>query len=169
MGMCVRQNGGRVDGSCRSVDCHSLFSSAPVIIFSLIIFPWQLIAFYYMHPTNNPGESLHTRTHVHSCACARTHTLTQHIKERCLLTSDSCVRLRITPPCWVSARGNREKAFDFSCSVGRKGGWRGTAVKFINSNDLPVKASSFFSTRPNINKHNHVQMSPNEMWQFYWA
>lgn len=27
-------------------------------------FPWQLIAFYYMHHTYNPGESFHTHTHT---------------------------------------------------------------------------------------------------------
>lgn len=69
--------------------CQWLFSSVPVIIFSLIISPWQLIAFYYKHHTSNPVESLHTHTHTHT---------TQPIKERCL-TSDSCVPLRITPPC----------------------------------------------------------------------
>ena len=42
-------------------------------------------------------------------------------------------------------------------------GGRVMAVKFINSSDLPVKASSIFSTTPNINKHNHVKISPNEM------
>lgn len=101
----------RVVGGCWSLDCHSLFNPVSVIIFSLIIFLWQLIAFYYMHHTSNVRRSPHPDTHT-------------HFKERCLLTSDSCVRLRITTPCWVSARGNRERERLISHAVwgGREGG-----------------------------------------------
>lgn len=130
----------RILGSCWSVR-HALFISVPVIIFILIISPWQLIAFYH---TDNPGD---------------THTHTQHIKEGSLLTSDSCVQLTITPPCWVFAKGNKRESVWFSCSVGRKGGWRGMAAKFINSSDLPVKASAFFF---NQTEHKQTQSCANE-------
>lgn len=51
-----------------------------------------------------------------------------------------------------------------SMAVGEGQQW-----KVINSRDLPAKAASIFPGRLNINKHNHVQMSLNEMWQFYWT
>lgn len=153
----VRENEGKAS-------CHSLISSLPVIICSLIISSWQLIAFYYTLNTNNPGESP---------PLTRTETYTDTAYQRKMSvdvwqlrssqdhsTTLSFCQKKQKESVWFLMQSGEEEGF---------GGWRGTAVKFINSSDLPVKASHFFPPRLNINKHNHVQMSPNEMWQFYWA
>lgn len=150
------KNGGERLGAADQI-CHSLFSSLPVIICSLIIFFWQMIAFYYMHHTNNPDESLHTHAHTHSISkkdvCWR---LTA------LLHSGSLHHVEI-----LSKESKRKRLISHAAWGGRKGGegqrWNSLIPAICQSKLL------FFPTRPNINKHNHVQMSPNEMWQFHWA
>lgn len=101
----------------------------PLIIVSLIIFPWQLIAFTTLIIQEDRPNS----THAYAI-----------IKEERVLMCDSCVQLRIIRHVELLPEETERKcfSFDFSCSAVRKGEWR-TAGKFINSTHLPVKASAF--------------------------
>lgn len=150
--LCVRE---KIKGEWFRADdhCHSLFSSVPVIIFSLIIFPWQLIAFYCMHHTNNPGER-QTHTHTQSGdVCWRLTAVfdlgsLHHVE---LLPEETERKRLIFHAVW----GGKER--------GVRPQWNSLIPAICQSKQLR------FSSRPNINKHNHVQMGSNEMWQFYWA
>lgn len=82
------------------------------------------------------------------------------------MTADSCFRLPEHSATLCYCQRKLRKACLISHLLQR--GYLDPRMEVINSRDLPVNVFSL-QTRWNINKHNHSQMSPNEMWQLYWA
>lgn len=128
----------------------SLFSLMPVIISAWSFSPGSWLPFTIIQGRHQLKDAHTTYQSITSCW-----------RLTAVFTSGSLIIFGF----WQS------KAFDFSCSLGEDGreGWIedpdwNSLISAICQSKLLL-----LSTRLNINKHNHVQMSPNEMWQFYWA